>query len=38
MTEGYLRGAVSQYKASKKNFLSGTNPFWDPETCKNTLR
>ena len=29
MTEGYLRGAVSQYKASKKIFLGGTNPFWD---------
>jgi len=31
MTEGYLRGAVSKYTASKRNFfLGGTNPFWDP--------
>jgi len=26
MTDGYLRGAVRQYKASKKIFLGGKTP------------
>jgi len=26
MTDGYLRGAVSQYKAPKINFIGGTKP------------
>ena len=30
MTDGYLRGAVSQYKASKINFFGGTKPIWGP--------
>jgi len=30
MTDGYLRGAVSQYKASKRSFLAGTKPIWGP--------
>jgi len=28
MTDGYLRGAVSQYRASKRIFLGGTKPIW----------
>jgi len=28
MTDGYLRGAVSQYRASKSIFLGGTKPIW----------
>jgi len=28
MTGVYLRGAVSQYRASKRIFLGGTKPIW----------
>jgi len=28
MTNGYLLGAVSQYRASKRFFLGGIKPIW----------
>jgi len=30
MTDGYLRGAVSQHRASKRIFLGGTKSIWGP--------
>jgi len=39
MTDGYLRGAVSQYEASKRNVFSAEqNPFGAPKTCKIILK
>jgi len=28
MTDRYLRGAVIQHRASKRNFLGGIKPIW----------
>jgi len=33
--DGYLRGAVSQYRASKIIFLGGTKPIWGPKDMQN---
>jgi len=38
MSDGYLLGAVSQYRASKRSFLGGTKPFGAPKTCKPILK
>jgi len=37
MTDGYLRGAVSQYRASNRKFFRRNKPFGAPKTCKINL-